>query len=295
MAERSGVDPPVTTRYRPLPLSAELLRQLKRRRTVGVFAVLTALPLILVVAFTIGGDEPQPGPQSFVDLGQASGANLTVFALFASTGFLLIVVVALFAGDTVPAEASWSSLRYLLAAPVPRERLVRQKLVVAGISSTVALVFLPGWTLLVGGVAYGFGPYIGPTGEQIGWPAFAVRLGIIVGYLMVSLLVVAAFAFALGVWTDAPLGAVGGAVLLMIVCTILDSITALGDVRQGLPGPLRVRLGGCAGADHRLVRHGAGRALVDRLRGPPDRRGGLALPAQGHHELGTSRARDITS
>ena len=96
--------------------------------------MLLALPLILIAAFELGSSgEPGTGPRSFVDLAQQSGANLTVFALFASTGFLLIVVVALFAGDTVPSEASWSSLRYLLAAPVPRERLIRQKLIVAGV------------------------------------------------------------------------------------------------------------------------------------------------------------------
>jgi ABC-2 type transport system permease protein len=222
---------------RALPVRAELARQLKRRRTQGIFVVLVLLPLILVLAFWLGsGDQPGPGPRGFVDLAQESGANLTVFALFASTGFLLIVIVALFAGDTVPAEASWSSLRYLLAAPVRRERLLRQKIVVAAISSVVALVFLPAWTLVVGGVAYGWGPYVGPTGEQIGWPEFAWRLVIIVVYLMISLLVVGSFAFLLGVWTDAPLAAVGGAVLLMILCTILDSITALGNIRHGLPG-----------------------------------------------------------
>jgi ABC-2 type transport system permease protein len=48
--------------------------------------------------------------------------------------------VALFAGDTVPSEASWSSLRYLLAAPVRREQLLHQKLVVAGLSSVAALL-----------------------------------------------------------------------------------------------------------------------------------------------------------
>ena len=59
---------------------------------------------------------------------------------------------------------------------------------------------------------------------------------IITAYLLVSLLAVAAFAFAFGVWTDAPLGAVGGAVLIMIVAAILDTIPALGDLRQVLPG-----------------------------------------------------------
>ena len=146
-----------------LPLRAEIGRQLRRRRTQGIFLVLTVLPLILVLAFWLGDDDSDSGQRGFVDLAQESGANLTVFTLFASTSFLLIVIVALFAGDTVPSEASWSSLRYLLAAPVRRERLLRQKLIVAGLSSVVALIFLPAWTLLIGGLAYGWGPMIGPT------------------------------------------------------------------------------------------------------------------------------------
>ena len=219
-----------------LPLRAEIGRQLRRRRTQGIFIVLTLLPLILVLAFWLGDDDSDSGQRGFVDLAQESGANLTVFTLFASTSFLLIVIVALFAGDTVPSEASWSSLRYLLAAPVRRERLLRQKLIVAGLSSVVALVFLPGWTLLIGGLAYGWGPMIGPTGEQLPWPTMGGRLLIIIGYLLIELTVVAAFAFAIGVMTDAPLAAVGGAVLLMILAAILDSITALGGIREGLPG-----------------------------------------------------------
>jgi ABC-2 type transport system permease protein len=227
-----------TTIARPsLPLSAEIGRQLRRRRTIGIFIVLAVLPLVLLLAFWLGNDgTDSSGQRGFVDLAQQSGANLVIFTLFASTSFLLIVIVALFAGDTVPSEASWASLRYLLAAPVRRERLLRQKLVAAALSSVVALVFLPAWTLLVGGIAYGWGPYVGPTGTQIGWPEFAGRLVIIVGYLLVELAVVGAFAFMLGVLTDAPLAAVGGAVLLMILCAILDSITALGSIRNGLPG-----------------------------------------------------------
>jgi ABC-2 type transport system permease protein len=227
----------ITTMAGPsLPLRAEIGRQLRRRRTLGVFGVLTILPLVLLLAFWLGNDGNDSGQRGFVDLAQESGANLVIFTLFASTSFLLIVIVALFAGDTVPSEATWASLRYLLAAPVRRERLLRQKLVVAALSSVVALLFLPAWTLLVGGIAYGWGPYVGPTGAQLGWPQFAGRLLIIIGYLLLELSLVGAVAFMLGVLTDAPLAAVGGAVLLMILCAILDSITALGNIREGLPG-----------------------------------------------------------
>jgi ABC-2 type transport system permease protein len=226
----------ITMTRQSLPLRVEIGRQLRRRRTIGIFTVLTVLPLVLLLAFWLGDDGNDSGQRGFVDLAQESGANLVIFTLFASTSFLLIVIVALFAGDTVPSEASWASLRYLLAAPVRRERLLRQKLVVAVLSSMVALVFLPAWTLLVGGIAYGWGPYVGPTGSQIGWPQLAGRLLIIIAYLLIELSVVGAFAFMLGVLTDAPLAAVGGAVLLMILCAILDSITALGSIREGLPG-----------------------------------------------------------
>ena len=225
-----------TVASRPLPLSAEIGRQMRRRRTIGIFTVLAVLPLVLLLAFWLGNDGNSSGERGFVDLAQESGANLVVFTLFASTSFLLIVIVALFAGDTVPSEATWASLRYLLAAPVRRERLLRQKLVVATLSSVVAFLFLPAWTLVVGGIAYGWGPYVGPTGSQIGWPDFAGRLLIIIGYLLLALSVVGGFAFMLGVLTDAPLAAVGGAVLLMILSAILDSIPALGNIREGLPG-----------------------------------------------------------
>jgi ABC-2 type transport system permease protein len=46
---------------------------------------------------------------------------------------------------------------------------------------------------------------------------------------------VAALALVLSVSTDAPLGAVGGAVTVSIVSQILDQITALEDLRNYLP------------------------------------------------------------
>jgi ABC-2 type transport system permease protein len=222
-------------RYRALPLKAEIRRQLRRRRTQGIGWMVLVLPLLLVAAFALGSDDPGTGPRGFVDLAQESGANLTVFTLFASTNFLLVVVVALFAGDAVPSEASWSSLRYLLAAPVPRGQLLRQKLLVALALSLFALVLLPAVAYLAGGLFFGWAPARTPLGTTFDTGESLARLGLVIVYLAVTLLFVSALAFLLGVWTDAPLGAVGGAVLLVIVSNILDAVTALGDWRQVLP------------------------------------------------------------
>ena len=217
-----------------LPVRAEVVRQLRRRRTRVVAVLLLALPLLLVGAFALGDDDPGAAP-TFVDLAQEGAANLAVFTLFASTGFLVVVVVALLAGDAVPAEASWGTLRYLLAAPVPRGRLLAVKLAVALASSLAALVLLTAWTLLVGLVAYGPAPYRSPTGARLAWPELAPRLALAVAALFVLVLVVAATAFLVGVLTDAPLGAVGAAVLVTVLSAILDTIDALGSLRQALP------------------------------------------------------------
>jgi len=221
---------------RTLPLRVELVRQLKRRRTLVMGAVLAALPFVLLVAFAIGG---QPGGRNdritLMDTATASGANFAAVNLFVSAGFLLVIPVALFCGDTVASEASWSSLRYLLAAPVPRVRLLWSKLTVALGLSLAAMVLLPVVALAVGTAAYGWGPLEIPTGGALPAGTAAQRLLAVIAYIFVSQLVTAGLAFWLSTKTDAPLGAVGGAVGLTIVGNVLDAVTALGHWRDFLP------------------------------------------------------------
>ncbi|MEU0900726.1 ABC transporter permease [Streptomyces massasporeus] len=221
---------------RTLPFRVELVRQLKRRRTMVMGGVLFALPVILLIAFQVGGD---PGGNNnrvnLMDTATASGANFAAVNLFSAAGFLLVIPVALFCGDTVASEAGWSSLRYLLAAPVPRARLLWSKLAVGLSLSLAAMVLLPVVALLVGTAAYGWGPLELPTGGSLSTGTAAQRILIVVAYIMVSQLVTAALAFWLSTRTDAPLGAVGGAVFLTIIGSVLDEVTALGDWRHFLP------------------------------------------------------------
>ena len=119
---------------------------------------------------------------------------------------------------------------------MPRARLLRQKLIVALGYSTVAVLSLPLMALIAGAVTFGWHPLrLPPTGVDLATGAALGRLVIVLGYVLVSELVVAALAFLLSVSTDSPLGAVGGAVGLMIVSNILDAVTALGSWREILP------------------------------------------------------------
>jgi ABC-2 type transport system permease protein len=214
----------------------EFARQFKRRRTLIMGGILAALPFVLWIAFMIGGTpDGREGQVTLMDTATASGANFAAVNLFVSAGFLLVIPVALFCGDTVASEAGWSSLRYLLAAPVPRARLLWSKLVVGLGLSLAAMVLLPLVALAVGTAAYGWGPLDLPTGGALAPGTAAQRLLIVVAYIFVSQLVTAGLAFWLSTRTDAPLGAVGGAVGLTIVGNVLDQVTALGDWRDFLP------------------------------------------------------------
>jgi ABC-2 type transport system permease protein len=221
---------------RTLPLRVEILRQFRRRRTIVMFGLLLALPWILVVAFQFGPGSNGQNNLRLSDLATQGGLIFAAFALSVSASFLLVVAVALFCGDTVASEASWSSLRYLLAAPVPRDRLLRQKLIVALGYSAAAVTVLPLMALLAGTLAFGWNDIRVPgTGELIPAADVLPKFGIVIAYALVSQLVVASLAFLLSVSTDSPLGAVGGAVGLVIVSSILQAVEALGSFREFLP------------------------------------------------------------
>jgi ABC-2 type transport system permease protein len=221
--------------HRTLRLRVELLRQLRRRRSQLVFGFLILLPFIIWAAFEFGSSDNARRSGGFVDLATASAPNFVVFTLFASGTFLLPVIVALFFGDTIASEASWSSLKYLLAIPIPRRRLLRQKTVTSALLSLSAITLLPGVALAVGVIFYGAGEAVSPTGDAISFSDSMIALVLTIIYLAINLSWMAGLALLLSVSTDAPLGAVGGTVLVSILSQILDQITALEGLRNYLP------------------------------------------------------------
>ena len=225
-----------------LPYRVELYRQLKRKRTAFAYGFVLSLPILVAIAVKFGPSGNSGGPTrlgsgttDLIGLATLGAANFTTTMLYFSTPFLLVTVIALFNGDTVASEASWSTLRYLLASPVPRTRLLLQKIKVSLTLSLIAVLLVPLSAWIVGTIAFGLKPLQTPLGATFDNATALSRIAIMTGYLAISLLFVAGLAFYLSVRTDAPLGAVGVAVGISILLNILDAITALGVVREWLP------------------------------------------------------------
>lgn len=215
----------------------EVRRQLGRRRTLAVFSFMGLLPLLLVLAFAIGDPAAvgRQGTVNLTDVATTSALNFVLFVFFVTTGFFLVIVFALFFGDTIASEASWGSLRYLLASPVPRARLLTRKLLVALFLSIAALLLLVAVAMLAGWIFYGWSAVSTPVGIELSAGDTVWRIAAIVGYIAVNMIMVGALAFLLSVRTDAPLAAVGGTVFIVLVSSILGQVDALGDIRNWLP------------------------------------------------------------
>jgi ABC-2 type transport system permease protein len=225
-----------------LPYHIEMYRQLKRKRTLFAYIFVMALPIIVALAVKFGTSGNSTGPTRFgsgttdlIGLATKGAANFTSTMFYFATPFLLVAVISIFNGDTVASEANWSTLRYLLAAPVPRIRLLFQKLKVSLTLSAFAILILVATSWIVGQLAFGTTPLVTPLGVTMQNGMAIQRLLIVAAYLAINLFSVAGLAFYLSVATDVPLGAVGGAIGIMILSNILDAISGLGSLRNWLP------------------------------------------------------------
>ena len=225
-----------------LPYHIEMYRQLKRKRTLFAYIFVMALPIIVALAVKFGTSGNSTGPTRFgsgttdlIGLATKGAANFTATMFYFATPFLLVAVISIFNGDTVASEANWSTLRYLLASPVPRIRLLFQKLKVSLTLSAFAILILVATSWIVGQLAFGTTPLVTPLGVTMQNGMAIQRLLIVAAYLAINLFSVAGLAFYLSVATDVPLGAVGGAIGIMILSNILDAISGLGSLRNWLP------------------------------------------------------------
>lgn len=223
---------------RTLPLRVEFARQISQWRVRGVLIILGLLPLVIRLAFLLGGGSgggPGDGGVSLADFAQENGATFTAFVLVITGGFLLTLVVALLFGDMIAGEASRSTLKYLLTIPVARTRLLFVKVVVSASVLVVGVLLLTGMSLLVGTISYGTGGIQVPAGPELGAGESVVRILAAIALICLHLSWAAALGTLLTVSTDAPLAAAGGVVVTSIVSSILGSIDDLGDLRAFLP------------------------------------------------------------
>jgi ABC-2 type transport system permease protein len=222
-------------------LRTEVVKQARRTRTYVALGLMALIPII--ITFALWANPPNdlgrgegPGDGFFFLTTHTSGLLLPAAILLVMSRFLLIAIAALFAGDAIASEASWGNLRALLTRPIRRGRLLTAKITIAVALTCLATLIIVVTALVAGGIAFG-------------WHALDLRplfpyqsVGALLGHLLVaslyvtwSLAAVVAFGFMISTMSDAPAGAAAAAFGLYVTSAILDTISAIGSIRNVFP------------------------------------------------------------
>ncbi len=216
-------------------IAVEWWKQVRRPRTAATLAAVVAFVVVLAVALTAAG----PGRTEFVGdvplvvVPRSSGFALPLVALSSTMKFFLPLAVSIFAAESVAGDAAWGSLRYVLARPVSRRRVLWTKAVVAVGLSAVAVVLLVVVATALGGALSGWHPLaVGdgatsvpghPHGVVLGAGAVVGRLSLAVLYVGAGMASIFAVAFFLSTTTRRPLVAVAGGVAVTVVSRVFNA------------------------------------------------------------------------
>ncbi|WP_369254271.1 ABC transporter permease [Geodermatophilus amargosae] len=220
-------------------IGVELRKTFGRPRTWVTIAVLNALPVLVAVLLRLTDLAPRPGEgPPFLSAVLTNGQLYPLAALAIVLPLFLPIAVAVVSGDAVAGEAQAGTLRYLLARPAGRTRLLVAKLVavLAFVVVTVVVVAVVGYlvgTLLFDARPVGAGTSV--SGTSLTAEQLAARTGLAIGYVAVSMLGVAAFGLFFSTLTDSPLAAALGALAVLVTSSLLLTLDAASPIAPYLP------------------------------------------------------------
>jgi len=216
-------------------LRSEWTKTLRRPRTYVALAFVAFIPAVVALALWLNPPDLGDADRFFYTATQ-TGLLFPAAMLDIMSRLVLVVVVALFAGDAIAGEANTGNLRYMLLRPVARARLLAAKLVITVVLTIAAAVFLTGTATLAGGLAFGFEPLeLEIFFEDQSVTNLLGHIGMATAYVSWTLASVVAFAFMISTMTDSPAAAAGAGVGLGVTSQILNEIESLGGIRDLLP------------------------------------------------------------
>jgi len=231
-------------------IRVELVKLVRRPRSWVSLVLLCGLPVLVAVFVAVTHLAPPPGQgPALLSAVLSSGSLYPAAALAIVLPIFLPVAVAVVAGDSIAGEAGSGTLRYLLARPVGRTRLLAAKLVALVVYTLSAVILVAVTAYLTGIALFGAQPVVatpgGLTTSDIAatslsgsglTPAdIALRTIGAVAFIAVSMLGVGAIALFLSTITDSALGSALGALAALVASEILVTLNAATVVQPYLP------------------------------------------------------------
>jgi ABC-2 type transport system permease protein len=216
-----------------------------RRRNQVLLAVVALFPLLIGIGLKVaapnggGGGGPGGGPNgtasAFFNQLAGNGVFLTFIALTLLLLLVLPVAIAVVSGDSIAGEAGYGTLRYLLAVPAGRTRLMIVKYLVIVAFAAVATFIVSVVALLVGVVLFPVGPVTLLSGTTVSLGAGLVRVLLVTLYVCAAMAAVGAIGLAISTFTEHAIGAIAAVMVLVVASEVVDQIPQFGTIQPYLP------------------------------------------------------------
>ena len=220
------VDSPQRARVSSRFLRSELKIIFGRRRNIAGMGVLAALPVILAVSIRLSSSGQGGGPD-FISGIAGNGLFVAFAALALELPLFLPLAVSAISGDSVAGEANLGTLRYLLAIPAGRTRLLVIKYLAIVIFAFAATFLVALVGTIMGLALFGGGDMTLLSGAQTSMADGVWRLVLSSLYLAAQFSALGAIGLFVSTLTEQPIGATIAIVLVNVLMFILDSIAQL--------------------------------------------------------------------
>jgi len=216
-------------------LRGEIRLTFGRRRNQALLVGLASVPLLLGTVLSIAQDTALGGQgPGFVGRVTGNGLFLVVAALIMCLPFLLPLTVGIASGDAIAGEAQAGSLRYLLAVPVGRTRLLWAKALATLALVLAAVLAIAVVALLTGAAYFGLSDVTLLSGTTVPLADGLARMAGVTAYVALSLTGLIAVGLFFSTLTEVPVGAMAGTVVVAIVSAVLDTLPQLAVIHPAL-------------------------------------------------------------
>jgi ABC-2 type transport system permease protein len=218
---------------------SELRLVFGRRRNQLLLAVTIVFPVVIGIALRVAAPHPDgggngPGVAFFNQLA-GNGVFLTFIALSILLTLVLPVVVAVVAGDSVAGEAGYGTLRYLLAVPAGRTRLLGVKYLTAAAFGLCAAAVIAVVSLLCGVILFPVGPVTLLSGTTVPLADGLLRLLFVTLYVAAAMAALAAIGMAISTFTEHGIGAIAALAVIVVASQVADNVPQFAPVQPYLP------------------------------------------------------------
>ena len=217
---------------------SELRQVFLRRRNLLLLAVVAVFPIIIGVGLRLASHPHGGGGGgglSFVTQLTGNGIFLTFIALSLLLTLVMPVVVAVVAGDSIAGEAGYGTLRYLLAVPAGRTRLLAVKYAVIVVFAVAVTFDVAAVALATGAALFPIGPVTLLSGTTVSLAEGILRLVLVSLYVSAAMAALGAIGLALSTLTEHAIGAIAALAIFVVASEVADQVPQFAVIQPYLP------------------------------------------------------------